>query len=210
MRSPYLIAVLAAASLLASCAGPGSRPAWVNDEMPGTAVHGTDAGQPAPTASPAQTGSGVSSTLGRAYELETAGPWHNSDPMRLMSLRGKVVLLDFWSYTCTYCIQSMPHIEALWKKYKDAGLEVIGVHTPEFTYEKSVANVDDAIKNFGITFPVVQDDNYGTWNVYSLRYWPSTFLIDGDGNIRFKHVSAGGLDQIDAAVADLLAERRGA
>lgn len=134
------------------------------------------------------------------------GPWHNSDPLTLKDLRGKVVLIDFWTYSCINCIRTLPYIEAYAKKYKDQPFVLIGVHTPEFTFEKSEKNVDMAIQEHGLTYPVAQDNNYQTWNAFENHYWPAKYLIDAEGNIRYEHFGEGAYDETDEAIASLLKE----
>ncbi|MBI1812312.1 thioredoxin family protein [Candidatus Peregrinibacteria bacterium] len=134
------------------------------------------------------------------------GPWHNSPPLSLQDLKGKVVLIDFWTYSCINCIRTLPYLEALWQKHKDQPFVLIGVHTPEFTFEKSEKNVAAAIKEHGLTYPVAQDNDYGTWNAFNNQYWPAHYLIDAEGNIRYTHFGEGAYDETDQAVTSLLAE----
>lgn len=134
------------------------------------------------------------------------GTWHNSQPLDLKSLRGKVVLIDFWTYSCINCIRTLPYIQAYWDKYKSQPFVLIGVHTPEFTFEKSDANVAMAIKEHGLTYPIVQDNNFGTWNAFENHYWPAKYLIDAQGRIRYEHFGEGNYEETDKAIASLLAE----
>ncbi len=145
--------------------------------------------------------------LGKAPEhFVGLGPWHNSDALDLADLKGKVVLIDFWTYSCINCIRTLPYIQAYWEKYKDQPFVLIGVHTPEFTFEKSEANVAKAIKNHGLTYPVAQDNDFGTWQSFSNRYWPAKYLIDAEGNVRYTHFGEGAYEETDAAIASLLKE----
>ena len=145
--------------------------------------------------------------LGQApAEFVGLGPWHNSPPLTLQSLKGKVVLIDFWTYSCINCIRTLPYIEALWEKHKNQPFVLIGVHTPEFTFEKSEQNVSDAIKEHGLTYPIPQDNDYQTWNAFNNQYWPAHYLIDAKGNIRYTHFGEGAYDETDQAVTSLLAE----
>ncbi|MBR0991323.1 thioredoxin family protein [Bradyrhizobium japonicum] len=130
--------------------------------------------------------------------------WFNSKPLSLADLRGKVVLVDFWTYGCVNCVNTLPHVTDLYAKYKDKGLVVVGVHTPEFPFERSAANVQAALKRHGITYPVAQDNDSKTWNAYSNQYWPAQYIIDQTGKIVFQHAGEGGYDQIDRTVAKLL------
>jgi cytochrome c biogenesis protein CcdA/thiol-disulfide isomerase/thioredoxin len=155
----------------------------------------------------------VSNTDG-ALPIEAKAPdnfpglstWHNSKPLAAADLKGKVVLVDFWTYSCINCIRTLPYIEALAKKYADAPFVLLGVHTPEFVFEKSPANMAKAIKDHGLTYPVAQDNEYETWNAFDNHYWPAKYLIDAEGNIRYHHFGEGGYDETDAAIASLLKE----
>jgi thiol-disulfide isomerase/thioredoxin len=130
--------------------------------------------------------------------------WFNSKPLGIADLRGKVVLVDFWTYGCVNCVNTLPHVTELYAKYKDKGLVVVGVHTPEFQFERSASNVQAALKRHGITYPVAQDNDSRTWNAYNNRYWPAQYIIDQNGKIVFQHEGEGGYDQIDRTVAGLL------
>ena len=142
-----------------------------------------------------------------APEFSGITNWLNTDhPLTMKELKGKVVLVDFWTYTCINCIRTLPHTESLYEKYKDQGFVVVGVHTPEFAFEKDTTNVANALKQFGITYPVAQDNNYGTWNAYGNEYWPAEYLIDANGNVRHTHFGEGEYDQTEKAVQVLLAE----
>lgn len=146
-------------------------------------------------------------TLVRAPEFTGLGSWHNSEPFTLASLKGKVVLVDFWTYSCINCIRTFPYIQGYWEKYKDTGKFVIlGVHSPEFTFEKSEKNVAMAIKEHGLTYPVAQDNDFGTWSAFANRYWPAKYLIDANGMIRYEHFGEGSYDETDLAIASLLKE----
>ena len=139
-----------------------------------------------------------------APELTGITHWLNSRPLTLASLRGKVVLVDFWTYGCINCVRTLPHVTALYEKYKNRGLVVIGVHAPEFAYERSTANVTAAIKRHHITYPVAQDNNFATWNAYKNQYWPAQYIVDQHGRIVFEHVGEGAYDRIDQTVRQLL------
>ena len=146
------------------------------------------------------------SELGNAPEFIPGGEWLNSDPLPMQRLRGKVVLVDFWTYTCINCIRTLPYIKTWWEKYKDKGLVIVGVHTPEFEFEKETKNVARAIKDFGLTYPVMQDNNYATWNAYANHYWPAKYLVDKNGKIRYTHFGEGKYDETEKAIRELLAE----
>ncbi|OAF09446.1 thioredoxin [Bradyrhizobium centrolobii] len=130
--------------------------------------------------------------------------WFNSKPLTIADLRGKVVLVDFWTYGCVNCVNTLPHVTELYAKYKDKGLVVVGVHTPEFPFERSAANVQAALKRHGITYPVAQDNDSRTWNAYRNQYWPAQYVIDQSGKIVFRHAGEGSYDEIDRTVARLL------
>ena len=130
--------------------------------------------------------------------------WFNSKPLDIADLRGKVVLVDFWTYGCVNCVNTLPHVTDLYAKYKDKGLVVVGVHTPEFPFERSASNVQAALKRHGITYPVAQDNESRTWNAYSNQYWPAQYIIDQSGKIVFQHAGEGRYDEIDRTVAKLL------
>ena len=130
--------------------------------------------------------------------------WFNSKPLSMADLRGKVVLVDFWTYGCVNCVNTLPHVTELYAKYRDKGLVVVGVHTPEFPFERSASNVQAALKRHGITYPVAQDNDSKTWNAYRNQYWPAQYIIDQSGKIVFQHAGEGRYDEIDRTVAKLL------
>jgi cytochrome c biogenesis protein CcdA/thiol-disulfide isomerase/thioredoxin len=145
----------------------------------------------------------------KAPEIEGIASWINSDPQKLADLKGKVVLIDFWTYSCINCIRTQPYLKAWYDTYKDSGFEIIGVHAPEFAFEKNKANVEDAVKKAGLTYPVALDNDFDTWNAYENRYWPGTYLIDKEGNIRRTHAGEGGYKETEQAIRALLAENGG-
>ncbi len=131
--------------------------------------------------------------------------WLNADSaLSIQSLRGKVVLVDFWTYTCINCIRTLPHVTSWYEKYKDKGFVVVGVHTPEFQFEHNTGNVLDAAKMYGIHYPVAQDNDYKTWNNYENEYWPAEYLIDAQGRIRRTHFGEGEYDRMEMAIRALL------
>jgi len=138
-----------------------------------------------------------------------ATAWLNSPPLTLDQLKGKVVLIDFWTYSCINCLRTLPYVEAWAQKYKDSGLVVIGVHTPEFPFEKDQANVEKAVHDLGITYPVAMDNNYAIWNAFFNEYWPADYFIDANGRIRFHHFGEGGYDESEQWIQTLLKERGG-
>jgi thiol-disulfide isomerase/thioredoxin len=131
----------------------------------------------------------------------------NNSPLTLSSLKGKVVLVDFWTYTCINCIRTIPFINDWNQKYADKGLVIVGVHSPEFDFEKSYDNVKAAVQKYGIKYPVLLDSDHGTWNAFGNQYWPRDYLIDAQGYIRHDHIGEGGYDQTEKAIQSLLAER---
>lgn len=144
--------------------------------------------------------------LGPAPELAGLGPWYNSAPLSLSALRGKVVLVDFWTYSCINCVRTLPSMRALWSKYHDQPFVIIGVHTPEFGFEKLPANVAQAVQRHGLSYPIAQDDDFATWKAFGNEYWPAKYLIDTQGNLRYTHFGEGNEDATDAAIRSLLAE----
>ena len=132
---------------------------------------------------------------------------NNNNPITLSSLKGKVVLLYIWTYTCINSIRPMPYIDDWNQKYSNNGLVIVGVHSPEFQFEKNYANVKDAVQRFGIRYPVILDSDHGTWNAYGNNYWPRFYLIDTQGYIRYDHIGEGGYNQIEKSIQSLVAER---
>lgn len=142
-----------------------------------------------------------------APELEGLTNWINSDPIGSMEeLRGKVVLIDFWTYSCINCIRTLPHVQALHEKYGDEGFVLLGLHAPEFAYERKKENVEAAVKERGLTYPIAQDNDFTTWGNYNNRYWPAHYLIDRNGFVRYTHFGEGKYAEMDQWVAKLLAE----
>ena len=131
----------------------------------------------------------------------------NNNPLTLSSLKGKVVLAYIWTYTCINSIRPMPYIDDWNQKYSNNGLVIVGLHSPEFTFEKNFTNVKAAVQRFGISYPVILDSDHGTWDAYGNQYWPRFYLIDTQGNIRYDHIGEGSYDQIEKAIQSLLVER---
>lgn len=140
-----------------------------------------------------------------APEFTGIETWLNSEPLTMSALRGKVVLVDFWTYTCINCIRTLPYVKSWHQKYKDQGLVVVGVHTPEFSFERPTANVRTAIARFGITYPVAQDNQYATWEAYRNMYWPAFYLIDKRGEVIYSHFGEGRYAETEAAIQKALA-----
>jgi cytochrome c biogenesis protein CcdA/thiol-disulfide isomerase/thioredoxin len=132
--------------------------------------------------------------------------WLNSDPLTLAQLKGRVVLVDFWTYTCINCIRTLPYLVAWDKAYRDKGLTIVGVHSPEFTFERKASNVERAIKQNGIEYPVAQDNAMATWTAWGNQYWPAKYLIDAQGHVRYAHFGEGDYDKTETAIRQLLKE----
>jgi cytochrome c biogenesis protein CcdA/thiol-disulfide isomerase/thioredoxin len=135
-----------------------------------------------------------------------ATQWLNSPPLTSEMLRGKVVLVDFWTYSCINCLRTLPYLKAWNEKYRDQGLVIIGVHTPEFAFEKVPHNVEQAIRDLGITYPVAMDNQYAIWNAYKNQYWPAHYLIDANGKIRHQHFGEGAYQETELMIQALLKE----
>jgi len=127
-------------------------------------------------------------------------------PVKLADLKGKVVLVHFWTYTCINCIHTIPHLNDWYQKYSNRGLVIVGVQTPEFSDEKNIANVKTAVNNFQIKYPVILDNNYANWNAYGNNYWPRDYLVDNQGYIRYNHIGEGDYAQTEQMIQSLLAE----
>ncbi|MBX3688179.1 thioredoxin family protein [Dokdonella sp.] len=143
---------------------------------------------------------------GKAPPLDGAVAWLNSPPLGGDALRGKVVLVDFWTYTCINCLRALPHVKAWAEHYRDQGLVVVGVHTPEFDFEKELANVRRAVTDLGITYPVAVDSRYRIWNAFDNHYWPAHYFIDAQGRIRHHHFGEGDYAGSERIIRALLAE----
>jgi cytochrome c biogenesis protein CcdA/thiol-disulfide isomerase/thioredoxin len=146
---------------------------------------------------------------GSAPDFVDPGEWFNSGPLsigELTNTNDRVVLIDFWTYTCINCIRTLPYLRAWDERYRDDGLVIVGVHAPEFAFEREADNVADAIEEHGIEYPVVQDNEFGTWTAFGNQYWPAKYLIDADGRVRFAHFGEGEYEPTEAAIRSLLAE----
>ena len=147
-----------------------------------------------------------SSESATAQELAT-GNWINSEPLKLKDLRGRVVLIEFWTFGCYNCRNTLPFIKGWHDRYRDKGLVVVGVHSPEFDDEREVEKVRREVGSLGIHYPVVTDNDYQTWNAYDVEAWPTMFLLDKQGRIRWKHVGEGNYDEAERMMQQLLAEK---
>jgi thiol-disulfide isomerase/thioredoxin len=143
----------------------------------------------------------------KAPEFTGITSYINTNATKLSDLKGKVVLVDFWTYSCINCIRTLPYIVDWNQKYSDKGLVIVGVHSPEFEFEKNIDNVKQAVTRFGIKYPVLLDNDHGTWNAFQNSYWPRKYLVDSDGYIRYDHIGEGGYVETENAIKNLLTER---
>lgn len=139
-------------------------------------------------------------------ELRGIAGWINTEPLKLADKRGKVVLVDFWTYSCVNCLRTLPYLKEWQSKYASRGLVIVGVHTPEFEFEKDTGNVRKAVQKEGVTWAVAQDNDYETWNAYGNRYWPRKYLADGKGVVRYNHIGEGGYVETEQWIRKLLTE----
>jgi thiol-disulfide isomerase/thioredoxin len=151
---------------------------------------------------------GILGDYGMAPEIVTEGEWFNTEnlPLRLEELRGKVVLIDFWTYSCINCVRTIPYLSSWHEAYEDAGLVIIGVHSPEFAFERSPENVRRAMEELGVNWPVVLDNEFAQWKAYRNRYWPAKYFIDHEGRIRYFHFGEGDYDVSEKVIRTLLDE----
>lgn len=145
--------------------------------------------------------------FGAAPEFTGIERWLNSEPLTMAALRGRVVMVDFWTFACINCQRTLPHVNRWAETYTPQGLTVVGVHTPEFPFERSADNVTAAMKRLGVRHPVAQDNRYATWKAYANQYWPATYLIDAKGRIRYKHFGEGEYARTEGVIRALLAQR---
>ena len=139
-----------------------------------------------------------------APEFSRIEGWLNSQPLTMAKLKGKVVMLDFWTFDCINCQHALPHVRQLNAKYSGEKFVLVGVHTPEFDFERNRDNIEDAVKRFGITYPVALDNENATWKLYGNEYWPRQTLVDVSGKVRWEHVGEGDYEEIDEMVQELL------
>ena len=179
-------------------------------EVRGEAAHGVggraaSAPQPVPDAA----GHLRLPVLGKAPEFVDTQQWFNTPgdrPLTLRGLRGRVVLVDFWTYSCINCLRTLPYLKAWDARYRKDGLTIVGVHTPEFPFEHDASNVAEAIERNGLHYPVVQDNDYGTWNAYGNQYWPAEYFIDASGNVRYVDFGEGTYGKKEQVIRELLTE----
>ena len=143
----------------------------------------------------------------KAPEFTGITSYINTNATQLSDLKGKVVLVDFWTYSCINCIRTLPYLVDWNHKYSDKGLVIVGVHSPEFEFEKNIDNVKQAVTRFGIKYPVLLDNDHGTWNAFQNSYWPRKYLVDSEGYIRYDHIGEGGYVETENAIKNLLSER---
>jgi len=141
-----------------------------------------------------------------APDFKEIKTWFNSKPLKVRELHGKVLLIDFWTYSCVNCVRTLPHIKTLHEKYKDRGLVVIGVQTPEFDFEKDDGNIRNALEKYGITYPVANDHDNATWKSYGNQYWPRRALVNGRGKIILEQVGEGGEHELEMGIIQALHE----
>ncbi|RRS02720.1 cytochrome c biogenesis protein DipZ [Aquabacterium soli] len=172
--------------------------AWLARTVSSAATSAGEALVPAAQAAPVDVGE-------HAPEFTGLGPWINSPPLSLAQLKGKVVLVDFWTYACVNCIRTLPHLQQLHERYARQGLVIVGVHSPEFAFERDTDNVRAAIKRHGLTYAVAQDNGFATWTAWRNLYWPAQYLVGPDGRVVMRHFGEGGEAALDAAIQRLLA-----
>jgi cytochrome c biogenesis protein CcdA/thiol-disulfide isomerase/thioredoxin len=165
-----------------------------------------DAVTPPPAPQPERKAGEALPVEGELPSLAGATAWINSAPLTTASLRGKVVLVDFWTYSCINCIRALPYVRAWADKYKDHGLVILGVHAPEFAFEKDLGNVQRAVKDLGVDYPVALDNDYAIWQGFNNRYWPAHYFIDTQGRIRHHHFGEGGYAQSEDVIRQMLTE----
>ena len=203
------IILLLAAALLALAVACGSESASTPPDptiMPGPTSTGVPA-SPTPLPPPEPCDGRRGGAVGNcAPEFTGTQEWINSEPLALESLLGKVVLIDFWTYTCVNCIRTLPFLQSWHERYADDGLVIVGVHTPEFEFEKLYDNVVQATKDEGVVWPVVQDNEFSVWRSYSNRYWPAKYLIDRNGVIQYRHFGEGKYGETEEWIQQLLEE----
>jgi len=150
--------------------------------------------------------SGAPITGPSGFEFAGISSWINSEPLTMQALRGKVVLVDFWTYSCINCIRTLPYIVAWNEKYSKYGFVTVGVHSPEFAFEKNLDNVKDAVQKFGIKYPVALDNDHLTFSGFGNRFWPHKYLFDAKGNLRYDHIGEGGYEETEKQIQKLLGE----
>ncbi len=176
--------------------------------MPGPSPSGSEGAAFRPDTALAANKKSPYPILGTMPEFTQVTTWLNSPPLTKESLRGKVVLIDFWTYSCINCIRTLPTVTRWDEKYHDQGLLIVGVHTPEFQFEKEVKNIQSAISRHQIKYPVAVDNDYGTWKAYRNQFWPAKYLIDAEGKLRLTHFGEGDEDEFERAIQSVLMEAK--
>ena len=194
MQRTLFVLLAAMAVALAACGGDGSTKESSIEAIGERSAPLLEAGDSARAKGPP------------APELVGIAGWINTEPFRLADLRGKVVLVDIWTYSCVNCIRTLPYLKEWHNKYADQDLVIVGVHAPEFEFEKSLENVEMAVLRYGIEYPVVQDNDMETWRAYNNRVWPAKYLIGADGSIRYKHFGEGAYDETEQEIRKALEE----
>jgi thiol-disulfide isomerase/thioredoxin len=200
------LALIVAATLVAACGADA-------EDKPAPAMSGA-AGDAMKSGDAMMSGNGMMAAKGGANapiegdmpELTGAATWLNSKPLTRASLKGKVVVVDFWTYSCINCLRALPYVTRWYDHYKDAGLVVIGVHSPEFPFEKQLDNVQRAVKELKVTYPVALDNNYAIWQAFNNRYWPAHYFVDANGQIRGHHFGEGNYEESEQLIRELLEE----
>ncbi|MBM3935001.1 MAG: redoxin domain-containing protein [SAR202 cluster bacterium] len=213
----WAFTLVAVTALAVACSNGGPPPVDVAPTATTARAAATPAGQASAQSTPTQQAGPLPTPVaagtplpadayGPAPELAGTGEWLNSEPFTLASQRGKVVLVDFWTYTCINCLRTLPYLKDWHGRYADKGLVILGVHTPEFDFEKYIDNVSRAVNDLGIEYPVVQDNGYATWQAFSNQYWPAKYMIDKDGLVRYVHFGEGAYEETEQYIRKLLAE----
>ncbi len=174
--------------------------AVVQNQVPSRLAPLSGAGTAAPPSAP---GSQSSPTI---PDFAGGGHWFNSPPLSLADLKGQVVVVDFWTYSCVNCLRTLPYLKEWYAKYGGRGLTIIGVHSPEFDFERDPENVARAIAKYGVAWPVVMDNDYAIWQAYGNRYWPHKYIADAQGRLRYHHIGEGGYAETEEQIRELLAE----
>ena len=211
-RRASAVIVAASAVILAACGSPSSSPTPgpvdIATEAPTVAPTPAPTLTPTPAPTPTEEGPSLPSTpTGRqAEEFTGIVQWLNSDPLTLEGLRGGVVLIDFWTYSCINCLRTLPFLRDWNEKYSSRGLTIVGVHSPEFAFEKDETNVREAIIREQVAWPVAMDNDFATWRAYRNRWWPNKFLIDQEGVVRYNHIGEGAYEETEHQIRALLTE----
>ncbi len=207
LAGAVIAAVVLTMLLTAGCSGSEDAAPTPEPEAPTISGSADAAPTPRPASTPVAMSGDVGGAVGdSAPEFTGIDQWLNSEPLTMEGLRGKVTLIDFWTYTCINCIRTLPYLRDWHAKYADRGLALIGVHTPEFEYEKVTQNVINASEELSVVWPVAQDNDFRTWRAYDNRYWPAKYLVDANGVVRYTHFGEGAYDETERIIRELLEE----